>query len=107
MASIDDFKNLDIRVGKILSAEGIEKADKLYKLEVDIGEKKIQLVSGIKGDYSEEDLAGKQIIVIANLDPAKFRGVESHGMLLAVTEEDGSVSLLTPDREVRVGSKIS
>ncbi len=107
MATLEDFKRLELKTGKILSAEPIEKSDKLYKLIVDLGDKKIQLVSGIKKDYSEEELIGKLIIIIANLEPAKFRGVESQGMLLAVTEEDGTVSLLTPDREVKVGSKIS
>jgi len=106
MATLDDFKNLDLRVGKILSADGIEKADKLYKLIVDLGDKKIQLVSGIKKDYSADQLIGKLIIVVANLEPAKFRGVESQGMLLAAGE-NGSISLLVPDKEVKVGSKIS
>ena len=107
MVSIEQFKQLDFRVGKVLKAEPIEGAKNLYRLVVDLGERQVQIVSGIKNDYTSEDLEGKQIIVAANLDPAKFRGVESQGMLLAATGESGEISLLTTDREVKVGSKIS
>lgn len=107
MATIEQFKQLDLRVGKVLKAESIEGAKNLYKLTVDLGERQAQIVSGIKKDYTPEDIEGKQIIVVANLDPAKFRGVESQGMLLAAMGENGEVTLLTTDREVKVGSKVS
>ena len=107
MVTIDDFKKLDLRVGKVLKAEPIEKANSLYKLTVDAGEKQMQIVSGIKKDYQPEELVGKQIIVVANLEPAKFRGVESQGMLLAAIDDEGKISILTPDKETKVGSKIS
>ena len=107
MITLEDFKKLELRVGKIFSVEEIEGAEKLYKLKVSLGTEERQLVAGIKKFYSPEDLEGKQIIVVSNLEPAKLRGVESQGMLLAALEEDGSITLVTTDRPVKEGSKIS
>lgn len=103
--NIDDLKKLEIRIGKILSAEKIEKADRLLKLEVDFGEFKRQIVSGIAEFYKPEDLIGKECPFIVNLEPRSFMGVESQGMLLA-TGVEGSAVLLHPDKEVPVGSVI-
>lgn len=103
--SISDFRKLDIRVATIVAVEKIPKADKLLKLQIDIGYEKRQLVAGIAEHYSPENLIGQKIVVITNLEPAEIRGVRSEGMLLAA--EDGAVlSLLTPDREVGAGSKV-
>ena len=105
MVSISEFQKLDLRVGEVISADPVEGSDKLYVLQVDVGGRQAQLVAGLKGHYTAEDMVGKKIIVVANLDPAKIRGVESQGMLLAAL--DGSdVSLLTLDKDVSVGSKV-
>ena len=102
--SFADFMKLDIRVGKILKAEDIEGADKLYKLTVDIGEERT-LAAGIKKHYPKEELEGKKCIILANLEPKTLRGVESKGMILAAGEEDNIV-LIEPEKEIEVGSKI-
>jgi methionine--tRNA ligase beta chain len=107
--SIDDFKKVDMRVGKILSVEKIPNRDKLYKLQVDIGEEKPrQIITGLVPYYSTDELLGKQIIVLANLKPAKFAGEISEGMLLAAESEDHSKCvILTVDKEIEVGTRIS
>ncbi|HEA69457.1 MAG TPA: methionine--tRNA ligase subunit beta [Desulfobacterales bacterium] len=81
--TFDEFKRMDLRVGEILEAERIEGTQKLLKLEVDIGTEKRQMIAGIADVYPPETLIGKKIIVIANLQPATIRGIESQGMLLA------------------------
>lgn len=106
MITFEDFKKLEIRIGKILSAQKVEGADKLLKLEVDIGKEKRQLVAGIARYYEPEELINKQIPVLVNLEPRKIRGVESQGMLLAATEGETPI-LLHPDKEVSPGSLIS
>jgi len=107
--SIDDFKKVDMRVGKILSVEKIPNRDKLYKLQVDVGEEKPrQIITGLVPYYSTDELLGKQIIVLANLKPAKFAGEISEGMLLAAESEDHSKCvILTVDKEIEVGTRIS
>jgi len=105
MVSFDDFSKIDMRIGKILSADEHPNADKLYVLRVDIGEKEIQLVAGIKNYYTADELTGKNIVVLTNLEPRTLRGVESQGMLLAAQSED-TVSVLSPDREMPAGSKV-
>lgn len=81
--TFDEFKRMDLRVGEILEAERVEGTQKLLKLEVDIGTEKRQMIAGIADVYPPETLIGKKIIVVANLQPATIRGVESQGMLLA------------------------
>ena len=107
MVSFADFSKLDIRIGKVLSVENHPNADKLYVLKVQIDKEEIQLVAGLKQHYQPSDLEGKYIVVVANLEPRKLRGVESQGMLLAATSSDGVVSVLTVDKEVPSGSKVS
>jgi methionine--tRNA ligase beta chain len=106
--SIDDFKKIDIRVGKIISVEKVPNRDKLYRLQVDIGEEKSrQIITGLVPYYSVDELLGKYIIVLANLQPAHFAGEISDGMLLAAENEDGSKCVvLTIDKEIEVGTKI-
>jgi methionyl-tRNA synthetase len=105
--TFDDFMKLDLRVAEIKACEDVPGADKLYKLTIDIGEERT-IVAGIKPYYSKEELLGKKIAVIVNLEPRKLRGIESHGMLLAASTEDkSSVVLLTLDRDITNGSKIS
>lgn len=104
-ATFDDFKKIEMKIGKILTAEKIEGADRLLKLEVDFGEFKRQIVSGIAEFYTPESLIGKECPFIVNLEPRKFMGVESQGMLMA-TGVDGSAVLMHPDKEVPPGSNI-
>lgn len=103
--TMDDFKKIDLRVAKITEAERIEGTDKLLTLKVTLGVEERQLVAGIAQDYPPEELVGKQLIVVANLEPAVIRGVESQGMLLAAMSQ-GRVILVTMDAETEPGSKI-
>jgi len=102
--SFDEFRKLDLRVGKILSAERVEGSEKLLRLEVDIGSEKRQIVAGIGKRYEPEGLSGKQIVIVANLAPRRLMGLESQGMLLAA-ESEGPV-LLAPVEGVPPGSMI-
>ena len=103
--TFDQFQQLDLRSAKILKAEKIEEADKLLLLDIDLGEEKRQLVAGIAQDYSSDELVGKTIIIIANLEPREIKGYISQGMLLAVDSPEGPV-LLVPEGEVSPGSKV-
>jgi methionyl-tRNA synthetase len=104
--SYEDFQKIDLRVAKVLSAENIKKSDKLLKLRIDIGEERT-LVAGIAKVYKPEELVGKTIIIVANLQPTKLMGVESQGMLLAADGADGTgVVLATFDKEAKVGAKV-
>lgn len=102
----EDFQKVQLRIAKILEAEKVEKTDKLMKMQIDLGSEQRQIIAGIAMKYSPEDLVGKQIVVVANLEPVKIRGVESNGMLLAASNEDGDLALLIPDKEIDNGSKI-
>ena len=103
----DDFLKLDLRVAEIKSCEDLPGADKLYKLTIDVGEERT-IVAGIKQHYTKEELVGKKIAVVANLEPRKLRGAISHGMLLAASNEDNtSIVLLTLDKDIPNGSRIS
>jgi len=103
--SFDDFKKLDIRVGTVVGVEKHPDADKLWLLDVDFGGPTRRLVTGLRGVYEADELQGRQIAVLVNLQRAKFRGVESEGMLLAA-ESGKLVSLLQPDQQVENGSRI-
>lgn len=108
VATFDKFAALDIRVAKILDAEDVPAAKKpLYKLRIDLGEELgvRTIVAGIAAFYSKEDLTNRKIIVVANLAPRSIAGIMSQGMLLAAEDGD-AVSLLQPDREMKVGSRI-
>ena len=103
--NISDFEKLDIKIGKIVSAGRIENSDKLLKLEIDLGSEKRQIVAGIAEQYAPDEIVGKQIPVLINLKPAKLRGVESQGMILAA-DNNGKAVLLHPERETKAGSKV-
>ncbi len=103
--SIEDFRKLDLRVAKVISVENVKNADKLYKLTIDLGDETRTIVTGIKDFYKPQELKDRLIVVIANLKPARIRGVESQGMLLAA-EHDNVIALLMPDKDVPPGSKI-
>jgi len=100
----EEFTKVDLRVGKILAAEAVPKSNKLLKLKIDIGEERT-IVAGIGKDYTPAELIGKEIVIVANLKPAKLMGVESYGMLLA-TDTDKGLTVLTFDREAKTGAKI-
>lgn len=101
----NDFKNIELKVGKVLEVNDHPNADKLYIIKVDTGEKRT-IVAGIKTSYNKEELVGKKIIVVCNLEPREIRGIKSEGMLLAVDACD-STSLLTVDRDVKEGRRVS
>jgi methionine--tRNA ligase beta chain len=103
MVTVEDFKKLELRIARIKEAQDHPNADKLYVLTVEIGDKTKQIVAGIRGSYKKEDLTGRLIVVIDNLEPAVLRGVESQGMLLAASDETG-IAILSPDREIKTGS---
>lgn len=100
----DDFSKLDLRVGTILAAEKVEKADKLLKIEVDLGFEKRTIVSGIAAYFQPADIVGLQVMVVANLAPRKLRGIESKGMILLAEKEDGSLEFATVLNSVPNGS---
>ncbi len=104
MITIDDFGKIDLRIAEIVEAERIKKSKKLLRLKVKIGEHERQLVAGIAEHYEPESLLGKRVVVVANLQPAKLFGVESQGMVLAATNEDGTLTLLRPEDDIDTGS---
>ena len=104
--TIDDFVKVQFRIADITHAVKIEGAKKLLRLEVQLGDEKRQIVSGIADSYTPEELIGMQIVVVYNLKPAKLRGVESQGMLLAATDEDGKAILLQPAKRVLSGAEV-
>ena len=103
----DDFAKIDLKVGTILSAEKVAKADKLLKLEIDLGFEKRTVVSGIALHFSPEDIVGKQVVVVANLAPRKMRGIESNGMILMAEDGEGKLKFVSPDAVVNNGSGVS
>ena len=105
LISYEDFKKLDIRVALVENVEKVPKADKLYKISINLGTEKRILVAGLAEHYKVEDLKGKKIIVLTNLEPRKLRGILSHGMLLAAVEGD-NVSILVPDKDLPLGARI-
>jgi len=106
MISIDEFRNVELRVATIKAAEPHPNADKLMVLQIDLGSEQRQIVAGIRSHYTREELVGRQIVVVANLETAKLRGLESQGMLLAASDE-GRVIILTPEKVVQAGARVS
>lgn len=106
MISIDQFRNVELKIATIKSAEAHPNADKLMVLQIDLGTEQRQILAGIRNHYTPEELVGRQIVVVANLEPAKLRGLESQGMLLAASDE-GRVVILAPDKTVQPGAKVS
>ncbi|HEU5292835.1 MAG TPA: methionine--tRNA ligase [Cyclobacteriaceae bacterium] len=105
--TIDDFSKLDIRVGKVLAAEKMEKSDKLLKLTIDSGLDTRTILSGIAKHYTAEEMVGKQVTFIANLAPRKMMGIESQGMILSAEDKDGKLRLLQPNEIVNPGSVVN
>jgi methionyl-tRNA synthetase len=103
----DDFAKIDLRIGTILSAKKVEKADKLLKLEVDLGFEKRTIVSGIALHFKPEEIVGKQVTVVCNLAPRKMRGIESNGMILMAEDKAGKLHFVNPDSKIDEGSTVS
>jgi methionine--tRNA ligase beta chain len=106
MISIDEFRKVELKIATIKSAEPHPNADKLMVLQIDLGAEERQICAGIRSHYTAEELVGRQIVVVANLETAKLRGLDSQGMLLAASDE-GRVIILTPEKSVPAGSKVS
>ena len=103
--NFEEFQKIELKVAKVIQAERIKESEKLLKLEVDLDEEKRQIVAGIAKFYQPEDLVGREIIMVANLEPRMIFGLESQGMLLAA-DVNGKPVLLKPDEEVPPGTKI-
>ncbi len=103
MPTIDEFKNFQFVVAQIKEVKEHPNADRLYVLKVDTGTEVKQLVAGIRKSYTPEQLIGRRVIIVNNLEPAVIRGEESRGMILAASDENG-ISVLSPDRDVALGS---
>ncbi|HEX5021987.1 MAG TPA: methionine--tRNA ligase subunit beta [Candidatus Binatia bacterium] len=106
MITIDDFRKVELKIATVKAAEPHPNADRLMVLKVDLGGEERQICAGIRNHYAPEDLLGKQIVVVANLETAMLRGMESQGMLLAASDS-GRVIILTPEKSVPAGSKVS
>lgn len=104
--TFDDFAKIDLRVGTIVKAEKVEKADKLLKLEVDMGSEVRTIVSGIAMHFKPEDIVGQQVSVVANLAPRKMRGIESNGMILMATNNEGKLVFVSPNVQATNGSEV-
>jgi len=105
--SFDEVMKVKLRTAKIIEAEKIKKSKKLLKLQIDLGNEKRQIVAGIAEHYKPEDIVGKIIVVVANLQPAKLMGVESQGMLLAANTSDGKLKLVTlDDSDIELGAEV-
>ncbi|MCK9603709.1 MAG: methionine--tRNA ligase subunit beta [Candidatus Omnitrophica bacterium] len=103
MITIEDFKKLELKVAEIKEVNEHPNADRLYVITVDLGDKTKQVVAGIRGSYAKEDLIGRQVVVVDNLEPALLRGVESQGMILAASDESGIV-IVSPEKKLKTGS---
>ncbi|MFH1106523.1 MAG: methionine--tRNA ligase [Candidatus Micrarchaeota archaeon] len=104
--SFAEFSKLELRVGKIMEVGRVEGSNKLYKLQVRVGGEERTLVAGLAQAYAEDELLGKLIVVVCNLERKTLKGIESQGMLLAAETADGEITLLAPDRPVADGSAV-
>jgi methionyl-tRNA synthetase len=105
MATIEDFRKLELKIAQIKEVNEHPNADKLLVLTLDLGDRSKQVVAGIKGSYTREALLGKYVVVVDNLEPAILRGVESQGMVLAASDESGIV-IVIPERPLKLGSVV-
>jgi methionyl-tRNA synthetase len=107
MINYDQFKQSELKIVRILEAKRVEGSDKLLKLKVSLGTEERQIIAGVGKAYEPEDIVGRQIAIVANLEPRSLMGLESQGMILAAHGENGEAVLLSPDKEVPNGSEIS
>lgn len=103
MATFEEFKKLELKVAEIKEVNDHPDADRLYVIVIDLGDKCKQIVAGVKNFYKKEELIGRQVVVIDNLEPVVLRGIESQGMLLAASDETGIV-IVSPERKMKLGS---
>jgi len=106
LITIDDFKKVELKLARVVSAELVPKSNKLLKIQVEIGAEKRQVVAGIAQHYKPEDLVGKMIVIVTNLQPAKLMGQESNGMLLAASDSTGKLAVLTVNADLESGAGI-
>jgi methionyl-tRNA synthetase len=106
MIEYADFKRVNLRTAKVTSGEKVDGADRLLRLEIEVGEEKRQIVAGVATHYAPDELVGKTIVIVANLQPAMVRGIKSEGMLLAATDANGTIRLMTVDGEISSGVEV-
>jgi len=106
MITFDDFKKLDLRVATVTACEPHPNADKLLVMQIDLGDEQRQIIAGLKQWYQPEEMTGKAIVVVTNLEPASIRGMESNGMLLAAGAGD-DVVVIVPERDIPPGTKVT
>lgn len=106
MANFADFKKVEMKAAKILSVEDIPGKDKLYKISIDLGTEKRTMVSGLKQSYSNEELVGKTVIVVSNLEPASIAGIKSDAMVLAAKNKDGKYKVVEIEDSVAAGTLV-
>lgn len=106
MIPLEEFKKLDLKIAEIVQAEPHPNADRLWVLKIRVGSEERQIVAGIRKFYASDQLVGKKIVLVANLEPATIRGVQSDGMLLAASSPEGSVVLLVPEKDIPSGSVV-
>jgi methionine--tRNA ligase beta chain len=106
MISFQDWQKAELKAAKIIAVEDIPGKDKLYRLQIDLGSEKRQIVAGLKQFYPKEGLEGKTIVVVANLEPRPIAGIQSEAMLLAARTSDGSYCVVTIDESVEPGTRI-
>ena len=105
--TIDDFAKIQLKVGKVVECQKVEKADKLLCSKIDLGEGQPRtIVSGIAKYYTPEEMVGKQVIVVTNLKPVKLRGIESQGMVLCASDEQGNLAIISPEKDMTAGSEV-
>ncbi len=106
MISIEEFAKMDLRIGTVVSAEPVPGATKILRLEIDIGDRKITTAAGIAQQYRPEEVLGRKVVVVANLEPARIRGIESQGMILAASLEGHKTVLLTVAEDIPNGARV-
>ena len=106
LISIDDFARIDLRIAEVVACEAVEKADKLLKLTVKLGDETRTVVSGIRKWYEPGALVGRKVVLVANLKPAKLRGIESQGMILAAEDDAGNLDLVGTGLDLPSGTKV-
>ena len=104
--TIDDFDRVELRIGVVKACEAVAKSKKLLCSQVDVGDKTLQIVSGIRKYYTPEEMVGKRVLVVTNLAPAKLAGVESQGMLLCTEDKEGNYVLMTPEKDAPAGAEV-
>ena len=105
MITFEEFKKLELKIARIIDVKNHPNADRLYVVTIDLGGTTKQIVAGIKGSYEKTSLVGRQIVTVVNLEPAVLRGIESQAMLLAASDDKG-ISIISPDRDVKIGSVV-